>query len=448
MRLLRIWFSISGRVDRSTYAASGLALAFLKYVGEAALIFGAMRRVWTPLAYLDPRFSGRFAQLEGTDSWLLFVLFAWTLPFLWIAVTMTARRAADAGLSPALSMLVLVPIVSWLCMLALCLPNSAPQESASPPLARRATADQLLSAALPAAALGMLLCAIGVLWLGDYGSVLFLATPFAMGMLTGVRLRQVGAASLLSTFLAAQLTVLLVGGALLVFALEGAICLAMAFPPAAVLATLGAWIVRSRGTGRLVPSQMACMMFVLPFLMGFEGLTRDPPLREVVTTLEVDAPPEAVWQHVIAFGDIEPPTQLLFTLGIAFPVRATLHGEGVGAVRHCEFSTGPFIEPITVWDPPRRLAFDVQSQPPPMQELSPYRHIHAPHLRSALIARRGEFRLSALEGGRTRLEGSTWYTLDMAPHGYWALWSDTLIHAIHARVLSHIKAQAEADTAR
>lgn len=55
----------------------------------------------------------------------------------------------------------------------------------------------------------------------------------------------------------------------------------------------------------------------------------------------------------------------------------------------------------------------------------------------------GEFRLIAPPGGRTRLEGRTWYTLDMAPGLYWRLWGDGLISRIHQRVLAHVKRLAE-----
>src|SRR2546425_363348 len=79
-----------------------------------------------------------------------------------------------------------------------------------------------------------------------------------------------------------------------------------------------------------------------------------------------------------------------------------------------------------------------------MRELSPYRAIRPPHLDGAFRARRGEFRLVALPDGRTRLEGSTWYTLELAPGGYWRLWADLLVHAIHARVLAHAQQLAEA----
>jgi len=83
-----------------------------------------------------------------------------------------------------------------------------------------------------------------------------------------------------------------------------------------------------------------------------------------------------------------------------------IDGEGVGALRRCEFSTGAFVEPIIVWDAPRRLSFDVTAQPDPMRELSPYRSARPPHLAGAFRARRGEFRLIALPDGRTRLEGT------------------------------------------
>ena len=69
--------------------------------------------------------------------------------------------------------------------------------------------------------------------------------------------------------------------------------------------------------------------------------------------------------------------------------------------------------------------------------------IHPAHLDGYLRSRRGEFRLVALPAGGTRLEGSTWYTLDMQPDPYWRLWTDGLIGAIHHRVLRHVKRLSE-----
>lgn len=107
------------------------------------------------------------------------------------------------------------------------------------------------------------------------------------------------------------------------------------------------------------------------------------------------------------------------------------------------FSTGAFVEPITFWDRPRRLSFDVTEQPEPMLELTPYGHIHAPHLDGFLQSHRGEFRLVQLADGHTRLEGSTWYSNRMWPQAYWNFWSDYIIHQIHMRVLLHIRDSVE-----
>ena len=45
-------------------------------------------------------------------------------------------------------------------------------------------------------------------------------------------------------------------------------------------------------------------------------------------------------------------------------MKARIEGEGVGAIRYCSFSTGDFVEPITAWEKPHRLAFDVVKNPP------------------------------------------------------------------------------------
>ncbi|GDY12422.1 hypothetical protein LBMAG53_13000 [Planctomycetota bacterium] len=42
-----------------------------------------------------------------------------------------------------------------------------------------------------------------------------------------------------------------------------------------------------------------------------------------------------------------------------------------------------------------------------------------------------------------RLEGRTWYSVEVHPQWYWRLWSDVIIHRIHRRVLDHIKQLAE-----
>ena len=253
-----------------------------------------------------------------------------------------------------------------------------------------------------------------------------------------------GTGSTGAAIVTALLTIALSGLAMLLFALEGFVCIAMAAAPAAAMAVGGAMIGRAiasrttRGGASVIG-----LVLLLPLLAGAESLDDEVPLYEVVTAVEIDRPPMEVWEHVVNFTEIDPPAPWVQRLGIAIPLRARLEGEGVGAVRRCEFTTGAFVEPVTVWEPGKRLSFDVVAQPPPMKEWSPYRSVHPPHLDGYLRSRRGEFRFIELPGGRTRLEGSTWYEIDIAPQMYWSLWGDTVIHRIHQHVLNHVKREAE-----
>jgi len=45
----------------------------------------------------------------------------------------------------------------------------------------------------------------------------------------------------------------------------------------------------------------------------------------------------------------EPQPHLLLYGKDKAPIRAEIFGSGPGAIRHCTFSTGPFVEPIEVW---------------------------------------------------------------------------------------------------
>jgi len=116
---------------------------------------------------------------------------------------------------------------------------------------------------------------------------------------------------------------------------------------------------------------------------------------------------------------------------------------GPGAERHCVFSTGAFVEPIEIWDEPRQLKFSVTSNPAPMQEWTPYSHIDPPHLQGFLVSNGGQFLLTPLPNGATRVEGTTWYRHGLWPTAYWRIWSDAIIHRIHMRVLKHIRDEAE-----
>jgi len=366
---------------------------------------------------------------------------------------MSVRRAAAAGLDPWLGATVLLPLVNLATMAVLALlPDRPPPATAADGGGTAGIPAGLLHTlrAIGAAiATGALAFLVSIYAFGSYGAVLFLGTPLVMGMIAGFLYNRPAAQTTWATLALGSGVMVLAGGMLLAFAFEGLICLVMAAPLAMPLAIAGALLGRWIAVMTATPPRHALpLVLALPLLAGAESLSTTLPEYEVLTVVEVDAPPEVVWRHVVFFPDLPAASEWFFRCGIACPVRARIVGTGVGAVRHCEFTTGDFVEPITVWDEPHRLAFDVAEQPDPMVELSPWRHVHPPHLHDrSLQSRRGEFRLVDLGAGRTRLEGRTWYVFDIHPQGYWTLWSDLSIHAIHRRVLDHIKRLAEADAA-
>lgn len=296
------------------------------------------------------------------------------------------------------------------------------------------------------AAIGLGCVAVSVWGLKDYGWSLFLGLPFVVSFLAAFFYSFRREVKLHAAFRMAALSMLLLGVAILLAAIDGLICLLMALPLALGIGAIGA--LAGWQTGRVKksadPKLPLLAVGLLPLLATLEHATKPPPeLRMVTTRVAIAATPARVWPAVIAFPQITEPPGGIFRLGIAYPIEARIEGAGVGAVRHCVFSTGSFVEPITVWEAPSRLAFAVTAQPEPMRELSIYRHIDAPHLHGFMVSERGQFRLIE-EQGRTVLEGTTWYRHDLAPGWYWGPITDTIIHHIHERVLSHIRRTVEA----
>ena len=156
----------------------------VKYGVEATLILFYTSSIVLPWDFLNPLLSVRTAILRPAPQWLPWALFLWTLPFLWVAVTMSVRRAADAGRSPWLGLVVLIPIVNLIFMLAMCFAPSQPGEQWSMADRSPITRGRVRSGAMT---IGLSLLVGGVmLWISvyvfsTYGASLFLGTPMMMG---------------------------------------------------------------------------------------------------------------------------------------------------------------------------------------------------------------------------------------------------------------------------
>ncbi len=175
-RLVRLWFGFSTRIDRRTYVVSGVVLMLVKYLLDATVARGVTGAWWSPWPYLVPLWSVRMAQFQPAPSGLFLWLGLMTLPFFWIGVSMSVRRAADAGLPPFLGLGFAIPGVNFLA-----------------------------------------------------------------GYLTNRPVRS----PLITTLSSAVLATMLTAGGLLLFALEGVICIAMAAPIALTIVIVGALIGRA-----------------------------------------------------------------------------------------------------------------------------------------------------------------------------------------------------------
>lgn len=305
--------------------------------------------------------------------------------------------------------------------------------------------QKLLSIALPCLS-GWIFSYLSTNVFRDYGFGLFIWLPLVLGATSTLILSYKNSVSRKQLRNNAYLTLLIFCLGLLAFAWEGIICLIMAAPIGFVFTyfgfLIGFYFSKSDLNGQ-TPTAIILLVLSSPSLMAFEDTFKEiDDLRSVVTTIDINATPEKVWKNVVSFPQLKEPTEFIFKTGIAYPINATINGQGVGAVRYCNFSTGSFVEPITVWNEPKLLQFSVDEQPEPMEEISFY-DIHPNHLHGYWVSKQGQFKLTALPNGHTLLEGTTWYVNKIKPAFYWTLWSDNIVHKIHNRVLEHIKTQAE-----
>lgn len=459
MRFSQLW-RWEGTIGRKQYATIGCVALTLKYLLDRSIAVGIFHRPWAIWNYFVP--FGRqtqISQLQADQRSFAVVMLAVAIPFIWLGIALTVQRLRDAGQPLWLVVLFFIPVINILFFLMLCAVGSnarAPREQAMPWPETRS-----LDAWIPRSPIGAGFVAIGATvivglifallstqTLRSYGLGLFVALPFCLGLFSVLVYSYHEPRSLGSCLTVSLVPIGLLGVVLLVVAIEGLVCLLMAAPFALGLAALGGALGYAIQSGywknRDAPAMLSVVLLFTPTFLGAEHWVKpEPETFMVKTAIEVNAPPEAVWKRVVVFSEIAPPKEMLFRAGIAYPIRAEIAGQGPGAVRRCIFSTGPFVEPIEVWDEPKLLRFGVTANPAPMQEWTPYTHIEPPHLHGYFVSEKGQFLLTPLARGRTRLEGTTWYRHTIWPETYWHFWSDYIIHRIHLRVLKHIRAEAE-----
>ena len=222
------------------------------------------------------------------------------------------------------------------------------------------------------------------------------------------------------------------GAAVVVFR-EGIVCLLIAAP-----LHFGVILLALVTGHRLFSDQKGKVrVTVLPlaaFLALAEARFAPPPAPSIFTDeLRIAAPPAKVWPHVVSFAPISAPADFwVFRLGLPYPIETPPGADAVGRERLCIFSGGVvFRERVVVFDPGRRLVFDIIEQP------------RDPELLGHLDTHRGEFELRDEGDGTTTLIGRSTYTLHTRPRWYFDWWTHYLGRAVHLRVLENVRRLAE-----
>jgi len=445
-------FSFRGQIRRLPYALWSIGIFFSQHL--VTLI--TFRALGLPLPFDQPPAYWSFyitplralARLNLVSDLMLILALGYLLIVAWALAALSFRRAANANISEWIAAAAIAPVVQVPVILILCLAPPRTSEGGLPGADARDEPSTGWSAAAQGsiAGLGLTLAsvAVGALVFRTYGYGMFVISPFFIGAVTaylGNRRHDIGLAQ---TFGLVAGATALGGVALLAFALEGIVCLILAAPLGFGVALIGGALGRAIALyTRRPPRQTLPALALLPLVFAVENAMSATTSFDTAETAVVNAPPEWVWKSVVDMDTIDEPPALPFRLGIAYPLRGEVVGEGVGAIRRGEFSTGTAIERVTEWIPNRKLAFAVVSDVPGMRELSPYQHVHAPHVAGYFVTTETSFELRPLPDGRTEILERTSHKLKLDPIFYWLPMARFVVHANNVRVLAHIGRQAE-----
>lgn len=479
LSLSDLW-RFDGTVGRAKYATLGIFLVMVKYLIDHNVSKFVFHREWSLLEYIAPGSDFDLKNILQNEMVFYMTMLVLSLPFAWTGSVLTIRRLRSAGLPTMLTLLFYFPVLNLFLFKTLCWAPPRNEETLSGMsvteeekshddvqisdwaksilrfinmLVPKDPTKAFWASFLLPVPFALFFGWLSILVFGKYGVGVFVALPFAVSIAAPLFYSFHEQKTLLQCLCTAVLSVIVLMGFLIALSLEGAICLIMAAPLVLFISVIGGLLGYAIQKMRCKHADLAKILsgfiILVPTVLAIEQYSPIRyPVYNVTTKCTVDAPPRSVWKNVVAFTRLKPPTELMFKLGVAYPIYAKIFGQGKGAVRHCVFSTGTFVEPITVWNEPRLLRFGVESQPAPMFELTPFIGPSPPHLDGYLISKLGQFELTpSADESKTILAGTTWYQNKMTPGPYWNIWSDYVIHKIHSRVLAHVKRLSEEDHA-
>jgi hypothetical protein len=436
-----------GRFSPALYPVPAALLLLVQHAAVALAYRTHAKKLEADTGFwlLPLRRLGWLSDLTGTDAALVFMA---ALLSYGILAVLSFRRAARSNLGFGLAIFTILPGFQIGAVLVLtCLPfrkehsgDEREEYEADQPGVNVAHVLQGLFAGMTIIVLAVLVSAVT---LGAYGWGLFVMTPFLVGLSTAYLANRRNPLEASQSNMLVMSATALGALALLLLALEGFICILLLSPLVLGIALIGGVIGRGIALERNTRDKPLIAIALLPAVFALEAAV--PPSAALRTELSINiaAPPSAVWRVLTGSEPIAVPPGPIARSGLAYPLRGRLLGQGVGAERIGYFSTGVAHEQVTAWEPGRTLALRILSQPPAMEEMSPYRRVHAPHLNGYFTTGEMSFRLQPLPVGRTRLTINASHLLKIDPIPYWEPLARWTIRTNTARVLQDIKLKAE-----
>lgn len=434
--------SFAGRTSPVTYACAAPALLVSQHLAVllAYRVAGWKLAADTEFWLLPLR---RLALMPDLTAVMAALAFAFSLLVAWGLALLSFRRARWSSGGYLLAALAIVPGVQVAAITILALLPRFADEQEQTELETGIDIAHVVQGVLAGVAIIVLAVLVSAVTFGAYGWGLFVMTPLLVGITTGFLANRRNLMSLGRTMFVVLAAAALGTVALVMFALEGVMCILLAAPLGGIVAAIGGAI--GRALARTGKSRNRPLMSValLPALFAIDAAT--PPAVPIASraTIDIDAPPAAVWSALTSSTRIAGGPGLIGATGLAYPIRGRLIGTGIGAIRLGEFSTGVAREQVTQWVPGRLLTFVVLHQPPAMEEMSPYRRVHAPHVEGYFDTGETRFFLAPLAGGGTRLGIASVHVLRIDPALYWEPLARLAIRLNLSRVLEDVRVKAE-----
>ena len=282
-------------------------------------------------------------------------------------------------------------------------------------------------------------------------SIAFLfGVPLVIGILTVSLGTGKTQQSVLLWFIAPWWPALATLAAALALVWEGIICIFLWLPVVMIMSSLGGVLagIALRASGRSRPGSLVlCSVAVLPFLAApFEHqFPATEEVRTITTHIRVAAPPAIVWNHIAQVSAIAPeelPFSIAHTIGFPRPIEATLHGTGVGAVRHATFDGGIlFIETITAWKQDDLLSFTVRAMTDSIPPITLDEHVTVGGPYFDVL--QGTYRIEPHADGSCTLILSSTHRISTRFNGYARIWTDFLMGNIQATILTVIQRRCD-----